>query len=542
MNREQILQIIYEMALVTGGETHVEPLITKTLQRLLYHTAFPCGVFLSDIREIRKKQYECKLEQVVGCGDLLEKKGEIITLPEEILSECKSGLITDKKCISYVFGEQTKYKVALMLPVNNAEWFILLNKNIPDFKLTFEQIFEPVLKNFSKTLMLCRENERYTFLLEQEILHRKELEISLRESEELLRDVLDTVPSRIFWKDKNSVYLGCNNLFAYDAGLKSNEEIIGKTDHNLPWGKAEADLYRSDDLKVIESGLPKINYEESQTRKDGLETWLETNKIPLKNASGDVIGILGSYSDITDRKNAEQEIIKAKEEAERANNAKSDFLSSMSHEFRTPLNAILGFSQILEMDAKDEKTRDNSQEIINAGNHLLSLINEILDLSKIESGNIELSIEKCYLNEIINDALSLIHPLAEKHSIQINNKVSASLNINVDEMRFKQVLLNILSNAIKYNSENGKVIIDCSSNAKNMLYISISDTGDGLTPEQLSILFEPFERLGAENSNIEGTGLGLKISKDLVELMGGTITVESTVGKGSCFYVEVPLS
>jgi len=236
-----------------------------------------------------------------------------------------------------------------------------------------------------------------------------------------------------------------------------------------------------------------------------------------------------------------REYLLAKEIAEKADNAKSRFLSSMSHELRTPLNAILGFSQLIELDSKDEKARESSHEVINAGNHLLTLINGILDLSKIESGNITLSIKKYCLNEIINNTLNLISPLVKKHSIQIDNKITTSININVDEVRFKQVLLNILSNAIKYNSENGKVSID-SSTDNNMLRLSITDTGKGLTPEQQINAFQPFNRAGEENSNIEGTGLGLNISKDLIDLMGGTITVESTIGKGSCFSIHAPLS
>ena len=276
--------------------------------------------------------------------------------------------------------------------------------------------------------------------------------------------------------------------------------------------------------------------------KDGTYVWVEDGLRLVCDKDGNPQEIVGYWLNINERKQAESDLHEAKLIAEKANQAKSEFLSSMSHELRTPLNAILGFSQLIEMKTKEDITRDNSQEIINAGNHLLNLIEEILDLSKIESGKIELSIKECGLNKILNDTLTLINPLAEKNSIQIDNKVSTSFNINVDEMRFKQVLLNILSNAIKYNNENGKVVIDCSSNAKNMFCLSISDTGDGLTSEKLNNLFEPFDRLGAENSNIEGAGLGLKITKDLIELMGGTITVESTVGKGSRFLIHVPLS
>ena len=234
----------------------------------------------------------------------------------------------------------------------------------------------------------------------------------------------------------------------------------------------------------------------------------------------------------------------AKEEAVAASQAKSQFLSSMSHELRTPLNAVLGFAQLLEMDEKDETKKKNIQEIIVGGNHLLVLVNEVLDLVKIESGSVELSTRNHSLHKVIDESLSMIKPLADKHTIQIDDKLSSlpDINIRVDEMRFKQVLLNILSNAIKYNSDKGAVTIDGSSTDENMFNLSITDTGNGFTAEQLSHLFEPFERFGAANSNIEGAGLGLVIAKDLLELMDGTITVESEFGKGSQFIIKVPLT
>lgn len=241
---------------------------------------------------------------------------------------------------------------------------------------------------------------------------------------------------------------------------------------------------------------------------------------------------------------AMEERTKAEQEAHRANQAKSEFLSSMSHELRTPLNAILGFGQLLEIDAIDKTTRENSQEIINAGNHLLVLINEILDLAKIEAGKITLNIQELPLNKVIHNCLSIIKPLAEKYSIHIEEKIgtTSDQHILVDETRFKQVMLNLLSNAIKYNSDHGSVIIETSSEPNNMLCISVKDTGQGLNSEQQISIFHSFERSNAEQSHIEGAGLGLSISRQLMELMDGEIGVESSPGKGSRFWITLKLA
>jgi len=279
-----------------------------------------------------------------------------------------------------------------------------------------------------------------------------------------------------------------------------------------------------------------VIFQAEHYRKDG-STYPVEVKLQFMAFSGKDVYI-AFIEDITNRLNT----LKALNEA---NHAKSLFLSRISHEFRTPLNAINGFSQLMELDEKAPLTLDQSEnvnEIFKAGNHLLNLINEIQDLSKIEAGQVSISSEPMKINEIFLTVQRLIEPIALKHGITLINEVNATFCLLSDPTRCKQILINLISNAIKYNKKNGHVTLKTNlSKDKQFLQIKVEDTGNGLTEQQIKNIFIPFERLGAEATNIEGTGIGLTLSKELVELMGGEIGVSSQLGKGSCFWFTLPL-
>lgn len=376
---------------------------------------------------------------------------------------------------------------------------------------------------------------------------------------------IDKNTSKIFTASITKTSINLNDISNTFDESASNKEIIGTV--NIIMDLNNAKLLKS---QIIKNGIITtfiltlitifiaLLFSRSVTKPirqiyTGVNVIKEGSlqyRIPT-NFSGELAELAEGINDMTssleiaqnEEAQRKEALIKAKQEAERANRAKSLFLSSMSHEIRTPMNAILGYSQIIEMDAKDESTQENIQEIIIASKHLLALIDDLLELSQIDSGKVTLNIESYSLKNILDFCLSMMKSPAEKMSIQIDNKVNSlpDIIIDVDDKRFKQVMLNLLSNAIKFNKKSGSVIIDYSIENEKMLCLSVTDTGKGIAPHHYDNLFVHFDRAGHECSNISGSGLGLAISKKLIEKMGCTIGFESTLGEGTHFWIKVPL-
>ena len=287
----------------------------------------------------------------------------------------------------------------------------------------------------------------------------------------------------------------------------------------------------------------RVEIESRIVRPDGELRWVWIRYRPVETAPGEPRLIAITVSDITGRKAAQRGEEAARAEAERANDAKSELLSRMSHELRTPLNAILGFSQLLAMDELNTDQQEAVREINRGGRHLLELINEVLDISRIESGQMALSSEPVFVSDVIDEVLDLMRPLVNARKLLVTLPPAGTFTEHVlaDRQRLKQVLLNLVSNAIKYNRNEGQLSLSCAVQPDGMFAITVSDTGIGVPPGEIDRLFAPFDRMGAQNTEVEGTGVGLALSLALVKTMGGRLEVESALGVGSSFTVLLPL-
>ncbi len=368
-----------------------------------------------------------------------------------------------------------------------------------------------------------------------------------------LQAVVDAIPAIISVKDRDLRFLMINRMQAEELGCTA-EQAIGKRRDAFPRrglspheDRRYTAVQTTQEREVLRSNEAHLLYEESFTLVNGKTEHRLVNKIPLRDTDEQMSAILTVAIDITKLKHVEEVLRHTRDQAEAANQAKSAFLSSMSHELRTPLNAVLGFGQLLTADKKNPLNvtqRQAVDHILAGARHLLSLISDVLELSRIESGTLEISLEHLDLHDVLNETLDLVGALDETYGVTINLERDEETRpqILADRRRLCQVLLNLITNAIKYNKPGGAVTVACRKVANAMLRVEVSDTGPGIREADQPRLFEPFDRLGNETSDIEGTGIGLTIAKQLVEAMGGAIDFNSVEGVGSTFWVDLPIA
>jgi PAS domain S-box-containing protein len=373
------------------------------------------------------------------------------------------------------------------------------------------------------------------------------LDQRLRDQQFYTRSLIESSVDALMTTDPRGIITDVNQQMEALTGC-TRDELIG-----APFKNYFTDPDRAEaGIRQVLSGSKVTDYELTACARDGKKTVVSYNATTFHDRDRKLQGVFAAARDVTERKRFERalqenniELERAKAAAEKANLAKSDFLSSMSHELRSPLNAILGFAQLINSDSPPPTASQAASidQILHAGWYLLELINEILDLAQIESGKLALSREPTSLAEVMLECQAMIEPQAQQRGIKmIFPGAGAPHFVDADRTRLKQVLINLLSNAIKYNQANGTVVVECAMNGPDRMRISVRDTGVGLPPDMLSQLFQPFNRLGQERGKEEGTGIGLVMSKRLVELMGGLIGVDSTVGLGSVFWFELNAS
>jgi len=370
------------------------------------------------------------------------------------------------------------------------------------------------------------------------------LDQRLRDQQFYTRSLIESNIDALMTTDPAGIITDVNKQMEALTGC-TRDELIG-----APFKSYFTDPARAEaGIKLVLSDKKVTDYELTACARDGKKTVVSYNATTFYDRDRTLQGVFGVARDVTERKRFEQalqetnvEMESAKSAAEKANLAKSDFLSGMSHELRSPLNAILGFAQLMDTATPppSDVQKESITQILQAGWHLLKLINEILDLSVVESGKVSLSLEPVVLSEVLSECQTMMEAQAQQRGILMTfPQFEQPSFVWADQTRLKQIVINLLSNAIKYNQSSGRVTVDYTVISSDRIRISFKDTGAGLSPEKMAQLFQPFNRLGQEAGSVAGTGIGLVVTKQLVELMGGVLGVDSKVGEGSVFWVEL---
>ncbi|MFP5341979.1 MAG: ATP-binding protein [Candidatus Limnocylindria bacterium] len=373
-----------------------------------------------------------------------------------------------------------------------------------------------------------------------DITDRRRASVALEAALAEATDLYDNAPCGYHALDQRGVFVRINDTELRWLGYR-REDLIGR--------RSFRDLLTAESRAVFDANFPRFretgvakDLEFQMLRSDGSRLDVLLNATAVYGPDGAFVSSRSTVVDITDRRRAEDERAQAKAEAEAANLAKSEFLSRMSHELRTPLNSVIGFAQLLELSDLDAEQRESVRFIRRGGAHLLDLINEVLDISRIETGRLGISPEAVRVGELVDDVADLIRPLAAGRSIALATADDhCETFVFADRQRLRQVLLNLLSNAVKYNRDEGSIRVVCERAEGERLRIGVIDTGPGIPDRLMGRLFAPFDRLGAEQTTVEGTGMGLTVSKALIEAMGGSIEVESEEGVGSTFWIELDI-
>ncbi|WP_299255683.1 ATP-binding protein [uncultured Cytophaga sp.] len=366
----------------------------------------------------------------------------------------------------------------------------------------------------------------------------KKLEQDVLEIKKMFQTVLNTIPSRIFWKDTNLNYLGCNSKFAVDAGLEDYKHIIGKSDYELAWTKEEADFYRLIDKRVIESGQAELNYEETQLNAIGDATWLETNKTPLINIKGETIGMLGTYTDITERKKSVDIIKNTNRELALKNKELEQFAHITSHDLQEPLRSMSSFIDLFLLeyaDKIDENGKMYLKFVDEAANRMRNLITGLLEYSLL---SLDTEKEQVDCNEVLQDVLDDLSLSIHENQAQIISKNTLPILL-CNRIHIRIIFQNMIQNAMKFKSKNIPPIIFISTTEQGDFHqFTVTDNGIGFNPNYTDKIFILFQRLH-NTKEYSGSGIGLAYCKKIIDLLGGSIWAESQEGKGSSFFFTI---